>query len=186
MTWSGKRFIMFGAVRLRAVWAAWYELFVHSERIRAVTQGVYMLNFVIYCVIQYQSKYIAMCLMLFEKQPIIMCPNSYNHFGTNPMQLIKMKLCGAVPNKMLRSPPKWNVAEPSQMKCCGAVPNEMSLSKNTELSSERKRVNSPWRTDCSSNSQYEFVSNGEGVNYSILLGQCAPLLGVCSGLDGTG
>ena len=62
------------------------------------------------------------------------------------------------------------------MKCCGAIPNEMSLSEITELSSERKRMNS----------QYEFVSNGEGVNYSILLGQCAPLLGVCSGLDGTG
>ena len=35
---------MLGAVRLRAVWAAIYELFMHSERIRAVTQGVYMLN----------------------------------------------------------------------------------------------------------------------------------------------
>ena len=35
---------MFGAVRLRAVRAALYELFVHSERIRAATQGVYMLN----------------------------------------------------------------------------------------------------------------------------------------------
>ena len=31
-----------------------------------------------------------------------------------------------------------------------------------------------------------FVSNGEGANYSILLGQCALLLGVCSGIDGTG
>ena len=30
------------------------------------------------------------------------------------------------------------------------------------------------------NSQCEFVSNGAGVNYSIPLGQCAPLLGVCS------
>ena len=35
---------MFGAVWLRAVRAAIYELFMHSERIRAVTQGVYMLN----------------------------------------------------------------------------------------------------------------------------------------------
>ena len=61
------------------------------------------------------------------------------------------------------------------MKCCGAAPNEMSFSKNTELSSER-----------TVNSQYEFVSNGEGVNYSTLLGQCAPLLGACGGLDGTG
>ena len=33
---------------------------------------------------------------------------------------------------------------------------------------------------------HEFVSNGEGVKYSILLGQCAPLLGACGGLDGTG
>ena len=40
----GTRFIMFRAVRLRAVWAALHELFVHSERIRAVTQGVYVLN----------------------------------------------------------------------------------------------------------------------------------------------
>ena len=35
---------MFGAVRLRAVRTALYELFVHSGRIRAVTQGVYMLD----------------------------------------------------------------------------------------------------------------------------------------------
>ena len=35
---------MFGAVRLRAVRAASHELFVHSERIRAATQGVYILN----------------------------------------------------------------------------------------------------------------------------------------------
>ena len=40
----GSRFIMFGAAWLRAVWAASRELFVHSERIRAVTQGVYILN----------------------------------------------------------------------------------------------------------------------------------------------
>ena len=44
VTWSGSRFIMSGAVRLRAVRAALYELFVHSERIRAATQGVYILN----------------------------------------------------------------------------------------------------------------------------------------------
>ena len=66
---------------------------------------------VIYCVVQYQLKYIAICLMLFEKQPIIMCLYSYNHFGTNPMQLIKVKCCGAVSNEMLRSRPKWNVLE---------------------------------------------------------------------------
>ena len=40
---------MFGAVRLRAVClravqAALYELFVHSERTRADTQGVYVLD----------------------------------------------------------------------------------------------------------------------------------------------
>ena len=40
---------MFGAVRLRAVrlravQAALYKLFVHSERTRSTTQGVYMLN----------------------------------------------------------------------------------------------------------------------------------------------
>ena len=44
VTWSRSRFIMFGAVCLRAVQAALYELFVHSERTRAATQGVDMLN----------------------------------------------------------------------------------------------------------------------------------------------
>ena len=57
-----------------------------------------------------------MYLMLFEKQPAIMYPYSYNHFGMNPMQLVKMKCCRAVPNGMLRSRLKLNVAEPSQMK----------------------------------------------------------------------
>ena len=51
---------------------------------------------------------------------------------------------------------------------------------NNEPLSERRR------TDRLSNSWYNFVSDGKGVNYSILLGQCAPLLGVCGGLDGTG
>ena len=55
--------------------------------------------------------------MLFEKQPVIMCLYSYNHFGTNPMQFIKMKCCRAVSNEMLRSCLK--------MKCCGAISNEM-------------------------------------------------------------
>ena len=72
------------------------------------------------------------------------------------------------------------------MKCCGAVPNEMSLSEITELSFGRKRMNSFGRTNCLPNSQHKFVFNGAGVNYSILLGQCAPLLGVCGGLDRTG
>ena len=87
--------VCLGAVRLRAVQAALYELFVHSEGIRAATQGVICLICVIYYVIQYQLKYIIMRLMLFIKQLVIMCPNSYNHFGTSPMQLLN--------NEMLRS-----------------------------------------------------------------------------------
>ena len=51
---------------------------------------------------------------------------------------------------------------------------------------EEKRMNSFGSTNCLPNSQHKFVSNGAGVNYSILLGQCAPLLGVRGGLDGTG
>ena len=110
MTWSRSRFIMFGTVQLRAVRAAWYELFVHSERIRAATQGVHMLNLCnilccsipveIYCYVSYAVR----------KQLVIMCSYRHNHFGTNPMQVIKI----------------WSVAEPSQMKCCGAIPNEIS------------------------------------------------------------
>ena len=71
------------------------------------------------------------------------------------------------------------------MKCCGAVSNEMSLSEITKLSSGRKKLNSFERTNCLPNNQHIFVFNGAGVNYSILLGQCAPLLGVRSGLDRT-
>ena len=41
---SRSRFTMFGAVRLRAVQVVSHELVVHSERIRAVIQGVYILN----------------------------------------------------------------------------------------------------------------------------------------------
>ena len=44
VTRSSSRFNMFRAVWLRAVRAASHELFVHSERIRAVTQGVYIPN----------------------------------------------------------------------------------------------------------------------------------------------
>ena len=44
VTRSSSRFNMLGDVRLRAVRAASHELFVHSERIRAATQGVYILN----------------------------------------------------------------------------------------------------------------------------------------------
>ena len=72
VTWSGSRFIMSGAVRLRAVRAALYELFVHSGRIRTVTQGVHMTYCVIYCVIVCQLKYSATCRELFKKQPVIM------------------------------------------------------------------------------------------------------------------
>ena len=46
------RFIMLGAVCLRAVQAAQHELFVHSGRARAVTQGVHVLDLykiVCYC-----------------------------------------------------------------------------------------------------------------------------------------
>ena len=47
--------------------------------------------------IQYQLKYIAMCLKLFKKQPVIMCLYGYSHFGTSPVHLI---------NEMLQSRPK--------------------------------------------------------------------------------
>ena len=200
MTWGGSRFIMFGAVRLRAVRAAWYELFVHSERIRAVTQGARMLNLCCIYVVDI-SWNISLCVLAVRKTARYMCICSNNHFSADPVYAIiwnvaepsQMKCCWemlrsrpkwnvAKPSQMkccremLRSRPKWNVAEPSQMKCCGAVPNEVS----------KKIVNSLWRIDYLSINYYEFVSNGEGVNYSILLGQCAPLLGVCGGLDGTG
>ena len=87
--------------------------------------------------------------------------------------VLKWNFCRAVLKWMLRSRPQMNIAEPSS--------NEI-----TKLSLKREIMNSHWRTGCSSNSQCEFVSNGAGVNYSIPLGQCAPLLGVCSGLDRTG
>ena len=57
--------------------------------------------------------------------------------------------------------------------------------KMTNHRLKREIVNSLWRTDRSSSSQHKFFSNRAGVNYSILLGQCAPLLGVHGGLDGT-
>ena len=104
--WSGSRFIMFGAVRLRAVRTAWYELFVHSERIRAATQGVCMLNSChIFMLFWYQLKYITNVLAVRETARYnAHTVYSYSHFGTNPLHLII-----------------WNVAEPSQMKCCGSV-----------------------------------------------------------------
>ena len=50
----GSRFIMCGAVWLRAVWIVSHELFLHSERIRAVRLGVCIYRFlchtpVLYC-----------------------------------------------------------------------------------------------------------------------------------------
>ena len=42
---SRSRFIMCGAVQLRAVWIVSYKLNVHSERIRTVTQGVWIYVF---------------------------------------------------------------------------------------------------------------------------------------------
>ena len=48
---SGSSFIMCGAVQLRAVWIVSHELFVHSERIRPVTQGVciYLICVILLC-----------------------------------------------------------------------------------------------------------------------------------------
>ena len=83
-------------IMFRAVRTAFHELFAHSERTRAATQGVICLICVICCVILCQLKYIGMCLMLFEKQLVITCPNSYNRFSTNPMQPIEVKCCRAV------------------------------------------------------------------------------------------
>ena len=177
MTWSGSRRIMFGAVLLRAVQAALYELFVHSERSRAATQGVHMLN-LFNIVLFYISWNILLYVLCCSKQPVMMCPYKLWPFQCESQHYCQvMKCCGAIT--------KWNVAEPSR--------NEMLRSRlemkcpwlNIEQLSERKSEQ-PLNTDRSSNSQHELVSNGKDVNYSILLGQCAPLLGVCRGLDGTG
>ena len=76
---------MFGAVRLRAVRAALYELFVHSERTRAATQGVYMLNL---CNILCYSMSVEIYRYVFHavlETARYMCPNNYNHFSTNPI-----------------------------------------------------------------------------------------------------
>ena len=194
---------MFGAVLLRAVRAALYELFVHSERSRAATQGVHMLN-LFNIVLFYISWNILLYVLCCSKQPVMMCPYKLWPFQCESQHYCQvMKCCGAIT--------KWNVAEPSrnemlrschEMKCCRAVTkwnvaepsrNEMLQSRlemkcpwlNIEQLSERKSEQ-PLNTDRSSNSQHELVSNGKDVNYSILLGQCAPILGVCSGLDGTG
>ena len=61
----------------------------------------------------------------------IMCPYSYSHFGTNLMQLIIMKCCGAVTNV------KCCGAVPN-VKCCGAVSNEISLKENMEYCLKEK------------------------------------------------
>ena len=117
---------------------------MHSESIRAVTQGVYVFNL---CNILCYSKSVEIyCYVSYavQEQPVIMCPYNYNHFGTNPVHLVNVKCCGAVPNvKCCGAVPnvKCCGAVPN-VKCCRALPNEMSLSKNTELPYERKRVNS--------------------------------------------
>ena len=48
------------------------------------------------------------------------------------------------------------------------------------------RVKQSLKNQLLAKSHHEFVSDGNGVKYSIPIGQCAPLLGACGGLDGTG
>ena len=113
VTRSGSRFIMFGAVRPRAVRAAWCELFVHSGRIRAATQEAYMLTLChILCCFN-TSWNISLCVQAVCKTARYICVCSNNHFGTNPVHLIIWNVVEPSSNEMLRSRP--------QMKCCGAV-----------------------------------------------------------------
>ena len=72
------------------------------------------------------------------------------------------------------------------MKYCGAIWNE-TFQKNYWIIVWKKKSKTALEepTICQT-AGMNFVSNGEGANYSILLGQCAPLLGVYGGLDGTG
>ena len=66
---SGSRFIMCGAVRLRAVQIVSHKLFVHSERIRSVTLGVCTYIFVLHsCAILSLLKYIIDENELFAEQ----------------------------------------------------------------------------------------------------------------------
>ena len=66
---SGSRFIMCGAVRPRAVRIVSHKLFVHSERIRTVTQGVCIYIFVLHsCTILSLLKYIINEVELFAEQ----------------------------------------------------------------------------------------------------------------------
>ena len=68
---SRSRFIMCGAVQLRAVWIVSLELFVHSERIRHVTQGACIYIFVLHsCAILLLLKYIINENELFAEQKI--------------------------------------------------------------------------------------------------------------------
>ena len=111
VTRSRSRCIMFGAVQLRAVRAALHELFVHSERIRAATQGVYILNWChIFMLFWYQLKYNQYVTKLFVKQHVIrICRD--NHFnelsGFNDMEC-----CGAVLKWMIKLLPKRNNEQP--------------------------------------------------------------------------
>ena len=66
---SRSRFIMCGAVRLRAVQIVSHKLFVHSERIRSVTLGVCTYIFVLHsCAILSLLKYIIDENELFAEQ----------------------------------------------------------------------------------------------------------------------
>ena len=51
---------------------------------------------------------------------------------------------------------------------------------------EKKTVNSPWKDWLFIKQPLRICLQWNGVNYSILLGQCAPLLGAYGGLDRTG
>ena len=117
MTWSGSRLLCSELFGLELFGQPDMSCSCTLRELEPLHKEFICLVCVIYCVVQYQLKYIAICLMLFVKQPVIMCLYSYNHFGTNPMQLIKMKCCGAVSNEMLRSRLKWSVLEETPNFC---------------------------------------------------------------------
>ena len=85
---------MFGSVRLRAAGAACHELFVHSQRIRAATQGVYILNLCHVYVVLISIEIYSVCdQAVCEQQVIRTCRG--NHFdGLSASN--NMKCCGAV------------------------------------------------------------------------------------------
>ena len=55
----------------------------------------------------------------------------------------------------------------------------------TESSLKRKIVNNPLKDWLFIEQPSQICLQWKGVNCSISLGQCAPLLGLCGGLDGT-